>query len=151
MRDFAAPLAAPGPGPGFTAHFNALWATAPTSGPSFLANQAHQSVTASASGGLFELASNDDTLTAGAGTDIFALLTTAVGNDTISGFNTGSDMLDFSAVDHSGGWSAGTTAAAILAGATSVGGNTVFTLDGHDTITLQGVAIGSLTAANFHV
>jgi hypothetical protein len=60
-------------------------------------------------------------------------------------------MLDFSAVDHSSVWSAGTAAAAILAGATAVGGNTVLTLDGHDTITLLGVAAGSLSAANFHL
>ena len=91
-----------------------------------------------------------DTLTAGTGTDIFALLTTAVGNDTISGFNAAKDMLNFSAVDQSGGWSAGTTAAAILAGATSVGGNTVLTLDGHDTITLQGVAVGAIIFCEYH-
>jgi hypothetical protein len=66
----------------------------------------------------------------------------ALGNEVITGFQPGLDVIRLDTADFP-------NYAAVIADASQVGSNTVITLDPSDTITLTGVAKSSLTAANF--
>jgi len=82
------------------------------------------------------------TLTGGAGHDTFAF-PNAMGHDEVTNFGTAKDTLQFNA-------SLFANFSAAMASASQVGANTVFTIDGNDTVTLDNVTKTSLTAGNFH-
>jgi hypothetical protein len=83
---------------------------------------------------------------AGTGADTFVFDTASSGHDQIAGFKVGTDHLQIGPNLNGNGL---TTAAAILAGATSdAQGNTVLHLSGHDDIVLLGVTAGHLTASS---
>jgi hypothetical protein len=82
------------------------------------------------------------TLTGGAGADTFAF-PNAMGNDEITNFSTAKDVLQFNA-------SLFANFSAAMADATQSGANTVFTIDAHDSVTLDNVNKSGLAASNFH-
>jgi Ca2+-binding RTX toxin-like protein len=85
----------------------------------------------------------NDLLAGGAGSDVFAFAA-GFGHDAVTDFAPGSgDVIELPrslAADFS----------AVLNGSRQVGADTVITVDAADTITLHGVALTSLTAADFH-
>ena len=81
-------------------------------------------------------------LTGGTGHDTFAF-PNAMGDDTVTNFAIAKDTLQFNTTLF-----ANFTAA--MNAASQVGGNTVFTIDTNDTVTLDSVTKSSLTAGNFH-
>jgi Ca2+-binding RTX toxin-like protein len=84
----------------------------------------------------------DATLVGGAGGDTF-VIGPGAGRETIQNFDPGHDTLQFSA-------SLFANYAAAMTDAKQVGTGTVFTIDAHDSVALQNVSIGSLTASNVH-
>jgi hypothetical protein len=66
-----------------------------------------------------------------------------IGNETISGFDPKNDLISFNHALFA-------NFAAVMADAKQVGHDTVITRDANDTVTLQGTALSSLTANNFH-
>jgi hypothetical protein len=87
----------------------------------------------------------NQTLT-GAGTnDTFVFNFGAVGNDTVTNFHPASDTLQFVSAMFAN------AQAALNATLDDGHGNTVISLDSHDTITLAGVVKAQLHAADFHV
>jgi Ca2+-binding RTX toxin-like protein len=83
------------------------------------------------------------TLTGGAGKDTFIFANKLMGQDTVTNFSAKKDVLQFNS-------SLFANFAAAMADAKQVGANTVFTIDGHDSVTLQNVAKTGLAASNFH-
>ena len=86
----------------------------------------------------------NDSLDGGVGTDSF-VFDKAFGKDTITGFvaaGAGHDTIDFSTATFG-------SFAAIKSHMVQSGANVVITLDSADTITLKGVTLASLTAADF--
>jgi len=81
-------------------------------------------------------------LTGGSGHDTFAF-PNLMGHDEVTNFGLAKDTLQFNA-------SLFANFAAAMTSATQVGANTVFTIDGGDTVTLDNVARSSLTSSNFH-
>jgi Ca2+-binding RTX toxin-like protein len=81
-------------------------------------------------------------LTGGTGHDTFAF-PNVMGHDEVTNFGIARDTLQFNAALFG-------NFAATMADATQVGTNTVFTIDAGDSVTLDNVNKGSLTAANFH-
>jgi Ca2+-binding RTX toxin-like protein len=88
-----------------------------------------------------------DAITLGGGRDTVAFLSAgtpaALGSETINNFNVRADQIDFNTALFA-------NFAAVMHDATQHGANTVITAAPGDTITLQGVALSSLTASNFH-
>jgi len=82
------------------------------------------------------------TLTGGTGHDTFAF-PNAMGHDEVTNFGTAKDTLNFNA-------SLFANFSAAMASASQVGANTVFTIDGSDSATLDNVNKNNLTAGNFH-
>jgi len=82
------------------------------------------------------------TLTGGAGHDTFAF-PNAMGQDEVTNFGTAKDTLNFNA-------SLFANFSAAMASASQVGANTVFTIDGSDSVTLDNVTKSSLAPSNFH-
>jgi autotransporter passenger strand-loop-strand repeat protein len=90
------------------------------------------------------LASGDQTLTATPGPEIFDFGSLAFGKDTIVGFNPAQDLLRLSSS------LAGDFATASADMSETATGGTLIALDRTHSITLDGVAPASLSAANFH-
>jgi hypothetical protein len=84
----------------------------------------------------------DATLVGGPGSDTF-VIGPGAGQEKIQNFDPGHDTLQFSPALL-------TNYAAAMSDAKQVGADTVFTIDGHDSVALQNVNIGSLAAGNFH-
>jgi len=82
------------------------------------------------------------TLTGGTGHDTFAF-PNAMGHDEVTNFGTAKDTLQFNA-------SLFANFSAAMASASQVGANTVFTIDGSDSVTLDNVTKTSLAPGNFH-
>lgn len=85
----------------------------------------------------------NDTLTGGAGNDTFRF-TARFDHDTITDFAAGTaigDVIDFTSLF--------ADFTAVLVASQQVGGDTVITLDGNNTLTLQNVAISQLNANDF--
>ena len=97
---------------------------------------------------LGQRATAHDTLSLGSEADALKALTLSVGIDVINGFNVGINVIDFSVADKLQGWTGGKSATDLLASATMSGGCTFISLDGHNAITLKGVALGKLTVGN---
>ena len=87
----------------------------------------------------------DETLTGHVGRDTFVFNFTGVGHDTVTDFHPGTDTLQFGSAIFA------TAQAALNATLDDGAGNTVISLDSHDTITLTGVLKAQLQAADFHV
>ena len=85
----------------------------------------------------------DDTLTGGAGRDRFTFDLRG-GHDTITDFTHGEDRLDFTNFDF-------LDVATLLSKATQEGNDVVFTLDGGEMVTLQGVTLGMLDVNDFRI
>ena len=81
-------------------------------------------------------------MTGGAGADTFAFPST-MGHDEITNFGVAKDTLQFNA-------SLFANFTAAMNAGSQVGANTVFTIDAHDTVTLDNVTKSSLTTGNFH-
>jgi hypothetical protein len=87
----------------------------------------------------------NQTLT-GAGTnDTFVFNFSAIGNDTVTNFHPATDTLQFVSAMFAN------AQAALNATLDDGHGNTIISLDSHDTITLAGVVKAQLHAADFHV
>jgi Ca2+-binding RTX toxin-like protein len=99
-------------------------------------------VAGSGSDTLYVTGAAGTTLTGGAGADTFAF-PNAMGNDEITNFSTAKDVLQFNA-------SLFANFSAAMASATQSGANTVFTIDAHDSVTLDNVNKSNLAASNFH-
>lgn len=83
------------------------------------------------------------TLVGGSGKDTFRFLNKLMGQDTVKNFVASrGEVLQFNSALFS-------SYAAAMADAKQVGANTVFTVDAHDSVTLQNVTRTSLTANNF--
>jgi hypothetical protein len=82
------------------------------------------------------------TMVGGNGANLFAFDVNAMGKDVVSGFDTKLDTLGFNK-------SLFINFAAAMTHASQVGANTVFSVSANDTVTLQNVAMKSLTANNF--
>jgi Ca2+-binding RTX toxin-like protein len=85
----------------------------------------------------------NDILSGGAGNDTF-VFRGAVGNDTISDFVSGQDVIEI----HDGLFA---NANAALAAAHQVGADVVITIDQSDSITLHNFALANLHASDFHI
>jgi Ca2+-binding RTX toxin-like protein len=86
----------------------------------------------------------DQTLTGTGSSNNFVFNFADVGHDTVTDFHTATDTLQFSS-------SLFANAQAALSATTDDGhGNTVVTLDAHDTITLNGVLKAQLHVSDFH-
>jgi VCBS repeat-containing protein len=81
-------------------------------------------------------------MTGGAGHDTFAF-PNVMGKDEVTNFGLAKDTLQFNATLFS-------NFTAAMNAASQSGANTVFTIDANDTVTLDNVTKGSLTASNFH-
>ena len=92
---------------------------------------------------LYVCEGNGTTLVGGAGKDTFVFAVNQVGKDTITNFRASNEVLQFNS-------SLFANYSAAMTHTSQVGANTVITIDGQDTITLQNVAKTSLTANNFH-
>jgi Ca2+-binding RTX toxin-like protein len=99
-------------------------------------------VAGSGSDTLYVTGAAGTTLTGGAGADTFAF-PNAMGRDEITNFSTAKDVLQFNA-------SLFANFPAAMASATQSGANTVFTIDAHDSVTLDNVNKSNLAASNFH-
>jgi serralysin len=84
----------------------------------------------------------NDMLTGGAGNDIF-VFRDGSGNDTITDFTSGQDVVDLTGI------SSFHTLSDIQTHAAQVGANTVITVDGSNSITLAGVQVSNLQQNNF--
>jgi hypothetical protein len=84
----------------------------------------------------------DATLVGGAASDTF-VIGAGAGHESIQNFDPGHDTLQFSP-------SLFANYAAAMTDARQVGTGTVFTIDAHDSVTLQNVSVGTLTASNVH-
>jgi len=84
---------------------------------------------------------DNDLLAGGAGADVFAFAA-GFGHDRIADFIQGQDAIELPA--------SLANSAAVLNGSRQVGPDTIITIGAADTITLQGVAVASLTAGDFH-
>jgi len=82
-------------------------------------------------------------MTGGAGADTFAL-PNVMGHDEVTNFGIAKDTLGFNAALFA-------NFAAAMTHASQVGANTVFTIDGADSVTLDNVTKSNLTGANFHL
>jgi hypothetical protein len=81
-------------------------------------------------------------LTGGAGHDTFAF-PNVMGHDEVTNFGVAKDTLQFNATLFS-------NFTAAMNHASQSGANTVFTIDGSDSVTLDNITKSSLTASNFH-
>jgi len=84
----------------------------------------------------------DATLVGGAASDTF-VIGAGAGHESIQNFDPGHDTLQFSP-------SLFANYAAAMTDARQVGTGAVFTIDAHDSVTLQNVSVGTLTASNVH-
>ena len=89
------------------------------------------------------VAAPGDMWTIGNGADVFKFAP-GFGNDTINGFQTGKDVLNFNFDPALLG-----NYMAAMGDTKQVGANTVITVDANDSVTLAGVAASHLTASNF--
>ena len=87
----------------------------------------------------------NQTLSGYAAADTFVFNFAGVGHDTVANFHPATDTLQFS------GTIFANAQAAMNATLDDGHGNTVVTLDGHDTITLNGVLKAQLHVSDFHV
>ena len=87
------------------------------------------------------VAAPGDVWTIGNGADIFKFAP-GFGNNTINGFQTGKDVLNFDPALIRNYMAA-------MLDTKQVGANTVITVDANDSVTLAGVAASHLTASNF--
>ncbi|UPK08184.1 hypothetical protein IVB05_23895 [Bradyrhizobium sp. 170] len=85
----------------------------------------------------------NDSMTGGAGNDTFVFRAN-LGQDTVTDFTVGSDVLEF----RDGIFA---DAAAALAAATVSGSDTLITIDAGNTILLKNVAVANLHAGDFHI
>jgi Ca2+-binding RTX toxin-like protein len=90
---------------------------------------------------------DNDTMTGGTGADTYEFYSEAYGNnefghETITDFDVAEDVLDVNNLGI-------TNIADVNAIASEAGGNTVLTIDGNNSITLNGVALSALDATNF--
>ncbi|HVQ67795.1 MAG TPA: calcium-binding protein, partial [Bradyrhizobium sp.] len=85
----------------------------------------------------------NDTLSGGSGSDTFVFRAN-LGQDTVTDFTAGSDVLEFQ-----NGLFA--DAAAVLAAATTSGNDTLITIDAGNTILLKNVAVANLHVGDFHI
>jgi Ca2+-binding RTX toxin-like protein len=85
----------------------------------------------------------NDVMSGGAGSDYF-VFKAGFGQDTISDFTAGSDILEF----HDGMFASATDA---LAAATTSGSDTLITIDASTSVLLQNVNPASLHASDFHI
>ena len=83
-----------------------------------------------------------DTLTGGTGPDTY-LFRPKFGTETITNFNPQNDVVQFNAALFA-------NFAAVMADTTQVGSAALIKLDANDSITMNNVAVGSLTSSNFH-
>ena len=82
------------------------------------------------------------TLVGGTGKDTFVFQNNLTGLDTVKNFSVANDTLQFNKTLYA-------NYAAAMAHASQVGANTVFTIDSHDSVTLQSITKTSLTTNNF--
>jgi Ca2+-binding RTX toxin-like protein len=85
----------------------------------------------------------NDTLTGGAGNDTFVFRAN-LGQDTITDFTPGQDVLEF-------GDGIFADAAAALAAATASGSDTIITIDATDSVLLKNVSLANLHTGDFHI
>jgi Ca2+-binding RTX toxin-like protein len=85
----------------------------------------------------------NDTMAGGAGNDTFVFRAN-LGQDTVTDFTVGSDVLEF----RDGIFA---DAAAVLAAATASGSDTLITIDAGNTILLKNVAVANLHVGDFHI
>lgn len=85
----------------------------------------------------------NDTMSGGAGSDTF-LFRSNLGQDTVTDFTTGTDVLEF----RDGIFA---DAAAALAAATSSGSDTLITIDAGNSVLLKNVLLANLHEADFHI
>ena len=85
----------------------------------------------------------NDTMAGGAGSDTFVFRAN-LGQDTVTDFTVGSDVLEF----RDGVFA---DAAAVLAAATASGSDTLITIDVGNTILLKNVAVANLHTGDFHI
>jgi Ca2+-binding RTX toxin-like protein len=85
----------------------------------------------------------NDTMSGGAGSDTF-LFRTNLGQDTVTDFTVGSDLLEF----RDGNFA---DAAAALAAATSSGSDTLITIDANNTVLLKNISLANLHETDFHI
>ncbi|MEB2844286.1 M10 family metallopeptidase C-terminal domain-containing protein [Endobacterium cereale] len=95
----------------------------------------------------------NDVLNGGAGADWFVFdrdidgaLSASIGNDTVTGFSAGVDLIDLSGLQST----AFDTFAEVYAASSQSGANTLINFGALGTITLQGVELSSLTADDFY-
>ncbi|MGB0632457.1 MAG: calcium-binding protein, partial [Alphaproteobacteria bacterium] len=103
-------------------------------------NEGANTITGNAGANKINGGLGDDTLTGGDGGDTF-LVGPGFGNDTITDFTVGTDVLDLSGV-----W--GGSFSELMAATTEMDGNSVITIGG-GVVTLAGVAKASLSEADF--
>jgi Ca2+-binding RTX toxin-like protein len=85
----------------------------------------------------------NDTMAGGAGSDTFVFRAN-LGQDTVTDFTAGSDVLEF----RDGLFA---DAAAVLAAATASGSDTLITIDAGNTILLKNMAVANLHTGDFHI
>jgi Ca2+-binding RTX toxin-like protein len=85
----------------------------------------------------------NDTMSGGAGNDTFVFRAN-LGQDTVTDFVAGSDVLEF----RDGLFA---DASAVLAAATASGNDTLITIDAGNTVLLKNVAVANLHAGDFHI
>jgi hypothetical protein len=90
-----------------------------------------------------------DILIGNGGVDSFVFHGTNFGNDTITDFSTNSRNHDIIQFDKTV-FSSFSGVSGVKAHAAQVGSNTVITVDAHDSVTLVGVSLSHLQAADFH-
>lgn len=85
----------------------------------------------------------NDTMSGGAGSDTFVFRAN-LGQDVVTDFTTGTDVLEF----RDGVFA---DAAAALAAATSSGSDTLITIDASNTVLLKNVSLANLHTTDFHI
>ena len=85
----------------------------------------------------------NDTMSGGAGNDIFVFRTN-LGQDVVTDFTVGSDLLEF----RDGNFA---DAAAALAAATTSGSDILITIDANNTVLLKNVSLANLHETDFHI
>jgi len=85
----------------------------------------------------------NDTMSGGAGSDTFVFRAN-LGQDVVTDFTVGSDLLEF----RDGNFA---DAAAALAAATSSGSDTLITIDANNTVLLKNVSLANLHETDFHI
>ena len=88
-------------------------------------------------------AAGNDTMSGGAGNDTFVFRAN-LGQDVVTDFTVGSDLLEF----RDGIFA---DAAAALAAATSSGSDTLITIDANNTVLLKNVSLANLHETDFHI